>query len=203
VNVALRIAVCVAASISSATIDSRPAFSEARVAHSSGLATKKGDPVPAHVDDDFPVLATLDLIHTGELVVLDARSPDAMRFDALMADRVTGSRHPIDPALIGLLRAVATKHPGSRIEIVSGYRSPKLNEMLRKKGHHVSAHSQHTLGHACDFRVVPPDMDRGLDPRVLEQEIRALGWQGGTGVYPAKDDWFVHADVGPTRSWVD
>lgn len=200
-KVAWRFAVCLAASISSATIDSRPALSEARVAHGRRLATKKGDPVD--VDGDPPLLATLDQIHSGELVVMDARSPDPARFEALMADRITGSMHPIDPALLGLLRAVAAKHPGSRIEIVSGYRSPKLNEMLRKKGHHVSSHSQHTLGHACDFRVVPPGMDRGLDPRVLEQEIRALGWQGGTGVYPSKDDWFVHADVGPTRSWVD
>ena len=89
------------------------------------------------------------------------------------------------------------------MELVSGYRSPKLNEMLRKKGHHVASHSQHSLGHACDFRIVPEGARVGIDPRVLEKEIRALGWQGGVGVYPTAGDWFVHADVGANRRWVN
>jgi uncharacterized protein YcbK (DUF882 family) len=93
------------------------------------------------------------------------------------------------------------KDGAARIELVSGYRSPKLNEMLRKKGHHVASHSQHSLGHACDFRIVEPSADRGIDPRVLEREIRGLGWEGGVGGYLTKDDWFLHADVGPNRRW--
>lgn len=189
------------ASISSATIDARPQFPEPGAPHSAGLASKKGAPVDT--EDDFPVVATLVQIHSGELVALDARWPDDARFEALMADRATGSAHAIDPALLGLLRALAAKHPMSSIEIVSGYRSPKYNEMLRKKGHHVSPHSQHSLGRACDFRILPPGEGHGVDPSMLEQEIRSLGWKGGIGVYPAKDDWFVHADVGPTRSWVN
>ena len=36
---------------------------------------------------------------------------------------------------------------------------------------------------------------------VLEREIRALGWDGGVGVYTQEHDWFVHADVGPNRRW--
>jgi uncharacterized protein YcbK (DUF882 family) len=84
---------------------------------------------------------------------------------------------------------------------VSGFRSPKLNEMMRKKGHHVASHSQHSLGHAVDFRVVPPGEEKGIDPRVLEREVRALGWEGGVGVYTMEHDWFVHCDVGPHRGW--
>jgi uncharacterized protein YcbK (DUF882 family) len=38
---------------------------------------------------------------------------------------------------------------------------------------------------------------------VIEREIRALGWEGGVGVYPTAADWFVHADVGANRSWVN
>ena len=75
--------------------------------------------------------------------------------------------------------------------------------MLRKKGHHVASHSQHSLGHACDFRIVPPGAEVGLDPRVVEEEIRKLGWDGGVGVYPTPSDWFVHADVGKNRRWVN
>jgi uncharacterized protein YcbK (DUF882 family) len=149
------------------------------------------------------MLATLDQVHTGERVVLDADSPTQARFDALLSDRATGDGRPLDPQLLGLLRTLAAAHPGSRIELVSGYRSWKLNEMLRKKGHHVASHSQHSLGHACDFRIVPPGADVGIDPRVLEAEIRKLGWEGGVGVYPTKGDWFVHADVGRNRRWVN
>jgi len=196
-----KLAACLAAAISSATFDAQPALSEARVLHGAGLASKKGAPVD--VEQDLPLLGTLYQIHTGELVALDAQSPSSARFEALMADRITGATHVIDAALLELLRALAARHQGSWIEIVSGYRSPKLNEMLRKKGHHVSPHSQHSLGHACDFRIVPPGEPRALDPRVLGREIRSLGWDGGVGVYPSNDDSFVHADVGPARSWAD
>jgi uncharacterized protein YcbK (DUF882 family) len=73
--------------------------------------------------------------------------------------------------------------------------------MLRKKGHNVASHSQHSLGHAVDFRIVPPGDEKGIDPYTLEREIRELGWVGGVGTYPSKSDWFVHADVGPHRRW--
>jgi uncharacterized protein YcbK (DUF882 family) len=174
---------------------------EARVSHGSGLASKKGPDVDGPTN--VTLLATLAQVHSGERAVLDAESPTQDLVDSLLADRVTGARHPLDPQILGLLRAVAGNHPGCRIELVSGYRSPKLNEMLRKKGHHVASHSQHSLGHACDFRVVPPGQDAPLDPRVVQDEIRALGWQGGVGVYPTPADWFVHADVGANRSWVN
>jgi uncharacterized protein YcbK (DUF882 family) len=164
-----------------------------------------------------PIAATLVQTHTDERLILDAEGPAGARFDALLADRITGSSRPVDPRLLGLLRALvasfaidpASGREAPRIEIVSGFRSPKLNEMLRKKGHHVASHSQHSLGHAVDFRVVLPERaslekvnERGVDPRELETRIRAQGWTGGVGVYLAKDDWFVHADVGPNRRWL-
>jgi uncharacterized protein YcbK (DUF882 family) len=187
--------------LSASTFTSQPALPEAHVPHGEGLAEKKGS--HAETDMAMPLLATLDQIHTGERVAIDAEWPTQERFEALLADRATGAKHPLDEMLLVLLRALAAKHPGGRIELVSGYRSPKLNEMLRKKGHHVSAHSQHSLGHACDFRIVPPGEEAALDPRSVEAEIRGLGWEGGVGVYPSKDDWFVHADVGRNRRWVN
>jgi hypothetical protein len=33
--------------------------------------------------------------------------------------------------------------------------------------------------------------------------IRATGWDGGTGIYTLPEDWFVHADVGPNRTWFE
>jgi uncharacterized protein YcbK (DUF882 family) len=183
------------------TFAAQPALTEVRVPHGTGLAVKKALTVEA--DNPMPLLATLDQVHTGERVPLDSESPTPERFGALLADRATGAMHPIDPRLLTLLRALAAEHPGGRIELVSGYRSPKLNEMLRKKGHHVSSHSQHSLGNACDFRLIPGGEEAALDPRTVEREIRALGWDGGVGVYPTKDDWFVHADVGRNRRWVN
>jgi uncharacterized protein YcbK (DUF882 family) len=187
------------ASVSAGTLVAEPALTEARVAHGARLATKKG--LGEDGPDGVVLLATLEQVHTGEHLALDDVTPTQARFDALLADRSTGDSHPLDEHLLGLLRSLAAAHPGARIELVSGYRSPKLNEMLRKKGHHVASHSQHSLGHACDFRIVPPGQDLALDPRVVEGQIRALGWQGGVGVYPTHDDWFVHADVGRNRHW--
>ncbi|MGD0677724.1 MAG: DUF882 domain-containing protein [Polyangiaceae bacterium] len=197
----LRFTACMAASVSAVTLISPRAFPESRVAHGAGLASKKG--LARDEASELPLLATVEQVHTGEHVALDAASPTLPRFEALLADRMTGSSHAMAPELLDLLRRLAERHPGSRIEIVSGYRSPKLNEMLRKKGHHVSSHSQHSLGHACDFRLVLPGEEIALAPGIVEREIRALGWAGGVGVYPTKDDWFVHADVGPLRSWVN
>lgn len=187
-------------SVPTASDPVRAARAEAR---GSGLASKKGvEELPALP----PLLATLAQLHTDERVMLDAQSPPLSRFDGLLADRVTGTFHTLDPRLLDLLRAVAARfgEKGAvRIELVSGFRSPKLNELLRKKGHHVASHSQHSLGHACDFRVVPVGATKGIEPKVLEKEIRALGWDGGVGIYPTPADWFVHADVGPNRRWVN
>jgi uncharacterized protein YcbK (DUF882 family) len=195
-----------------AVLVASPSGVDERVEHGSGLANKKADAGtlevapstasgPASAPEPLPLLATLVQTHTEERVPLDDALPTQDRFAALLADRVTGERHPFDPRLLELLRALARSHPGARIELVSGYRSAKLNEAMRKKGHHVASHSQHSLGHACDFRLVLPDAARGLDPRILEKEIRDQGWTGGVGVYPLASDWFVHADVGPNRRW--
>lgn len=189
-----------------------PAALDARVSHSNALASKKAAPITvaeggstaaAAPREPSPLLATLIQTHTDERVPLDDTSPTQERFASLLADRVTGERHEFDPRLLTLLRSLAKKHAGARFELVSGYRSPKLNEMMRKKGHHVASHSQHSLGHAVDFRIVLPDGDpKGMSPLSLEKEIRDLGWDGGVGVYPTKHDWFVHADVGKNRRWV-
>ncbi|MBX3211720.1 MAG: DUF882 domain-containing protein [Labilithrix sp.] len=197
-----RLAAGLAATLGAALVAS-PAAVDATVARSSGLACKKEAIVATAPDEGEPpaLLGTLVQTHTDERVPLDERSPTPERFARLLADRVTGERRELDPKLLELLRSIARKYPGARFELVSGYRSPKLNEMLRKKGRRVASHSQHSLGHAVDFRVVVDSETRGIDPRVLEKEIRDLGWDGGVGVYTLSSDWFVHADVGRLRRW--
>ena len=104
----------VLAAVSASTLVAQTALPEARVAHGAGLASKKGPPDDA--TDDLPLLATLDQVHTGEYAALDAVSPSEERFDELLSDRSTGERASLDPRLLGLLRELAEKHPGCRIE---------------------------------------------------------------------------------------
>lgn len=142
-----------------------------------------------------PTLGTLFNLHTLEAVPLSDGEPSAERFSDLLADKALLARTPIAPPLLDLLRSLARPRPGARIDIVSGYRSAKRNEMMRKKGRHVASHSQHVLGQAVDFRV------EGLAVGEMVKAIEGLGWNGGLGRYDARHDLFVHADVGPKRRW--
>ena len=165
------------------------------------LAKGKDAKAGPEATEAAPLLGTLAHIHTNEHLLLTASEPTDARFTSFLADHVTDSTEPIDPRLLGLLRKLSVVHPDARFEMVSGYRSAKLNESRRKKGRHVASHSQHTLGQAVDFRIVPKGATRGVHPRLLEKEIRDLGWDGGVGVYTLESDWFVHADVGKNRHW--
>ncbi len=178
---------------------SMPLAAEPEVPLGSRRAVKKA--ADADAPSPAPLLATLVQVHTAERVALAPNEPTAERFAALLADRTTGETRALDPRLLDLLRAVAARYPYARLELVSGFRSPKLNERLRKKGHHVASHSQHSLGHAVDFRVVPDGQDAPVAPAELEALVRSLGWDGGVGVYPTENDRFVHCDVGPRRRW--
>jgi hypothetical protein len=87
----------------------------------------------------------------------------------------------------------AANHFGSdRIDVVSGYRAPKYNLILRKKGRQVARNSQHTHGSAVDFRV------RGVSVTRLHAWARSLRL-GGVGYYPSSG--FVHIDTDRVRYW--
>ena len=94
--------------------------------------------------------------------------------------------------LIGVLTRVAGRFSARRIDVVSGYRSPKYNLMLRKKGHQVARDSQHTHGNAVDFRI------RGVGTSQVLHYVRSLR-VGGVGFYPHSQ--FVHSDTGKVRYW--
>ena len=57
----------------------------------------------------------------------------------------------MDPRLVGMVVAAARNFHSDVVDVVSGFRHPKYNLMLRKKGHQVARDSQHTQGHAIDF----------------------------------------------------
>jgi hypothetical protein len=114
------------------------------------------------------------------------------RFHPFLRDHFTNQATRMDVRLIDVLTQVARKFRAARIEVVSGYRSPKYNLMLRKKGREVARASQHTEGHAVDFRV------RGVPTTQLLRYVRSLR-RGGVGYYPRSQ--FVHSDTGRIRFW--
>lgn len=80
------------------------------------------------------------------------------------------------------------------IHVVSAYRSPKTNSMLRRRSNGVAEKSQHMLGNAMDFFI----------PGVPLAKLRAAGLKmqsGGVGYYPRSGSPFVHFDVGRVRHW--
>lgn len=98
----------------------------------------------------------------------------------------------MDPALLDLVWEVYQKS-GSRkpVHVISGYRSPRTNKMLRRRGRGVAKNSQHTRGKALDFFL----------PDVSVAKLRALGLKehrGGVGYYRGS---FVHLDTGRVRHW--
>lgn len=137
-------------------------------------------------------------MHTGERlqVVYYARGgylPDALgSVDRLLRDFRTGEHHPIDPRLLDTLCALRVACGGGTFEIISGYRSPGTNAMLRRASTGVAQDSLHTTGRAIDVRLVGTAIAR------LRDEAIALG-HGGVGYYPASD--FVHLDTGRVRTW--
>ncbi len=194
----------IAATLSTAVV-AVPLEAEPGVNFASQRAVRKDPAVEVSdkaAEQSPSLFATLVQVHTGEHVALGDDGPTRARFDQLLADRTTGELRVLDPRLLDLLRGLAQQMPGARIELVSGFRSPKLNERLRKKGHNVASHSQHSLGQAVDFRIVPEGDVEPIDPLAIEKLVRDLGWEGGVGVYPIKSDRFVHADVGPMRRWL-
>jgi uncharacterized protein YcbK (DUF882 family) len=76
--------------------------------------------------------------------------------------------------------------------LLSGYRSPQTNAMLRSHSKGVAKNSLHMKGQAADLR---------LKSRSVKQISRAAETcsAGGVGHYYGSN--FVHMDCGPVRTW--
>ena len=102
----------------------------------------------------------------------------------------------MDPKLFDVLWEVYREagYEGQTINVVSAYRSPETNGMLRRRSRAVAKHSQHMLGKAMDTTM----------PGVSMSKIREIGvrlQRGGVGYYPTAGTPFVHLDVGSVRAW--
>lgn len=120
--------------------------------------------------------------------------PEAFEeINRVLRDFRTGDQFPIDPRVIDITavvhRASGTRYP---YKVLSGYRSPKTNNMLRRASGGVAKQSLHMSGRAIDLRLADVETSR----------IRELGMKlhaGGVGYYPSSD--FVHLDSGAFRHW--
>lgn len=111
----------------------------------------------------------------------------------LLRDHRSGTVHPIDPGLLDYVHDVMRMTGAAgEIEVVSGYRSPETNHLLRMRSRGVSTKSLHMYGKAIDLRVTDIDT-RDLRDAAIELK------RGGVGYYAASD--FVHMDVGRVRTW--
>lgn len=110
-----------------------------------------------------------------------------------LRDFRTGEIHQLDPELFDTLcRIKNCCGKTASFEIISGYRSAKTNEFLRKKGSGVAKRSLHMEGRAIDIRL------NGLPTKML-RDLAVTLHNGGVGFYPKSD--FVHIDTGKKRSW--
>ena len=115
------------------------------------------------------------------------------QINTILRDHRTNEIKPIDPQLLDMLFALSAKIDRSDpFHVISGYRSPRSNAMLRKNGNGVASRSLHMQGKAIDIRVP------GYDTEMLKKVAISMK-AGGVGYYPEPD--FVHIDTGRFRTW--
>jgi uncharacterized protein YcbK (DUF882 family) len=140
-------------------------------------------------------------IHTKEtLTVVYKRDgqyiPEAMdKIDWFLRDWRRNEATKMDRRTIDILWEIHTEL-GSKeaIHIISGYRSPATNEMLRRTQGGQAKNSNHIRGLAVDAYF--PDVDPRFPRYAALQKER-----GGVGYYPTSALPFVHVDTGRVRHW--
>lgn len=120
--------------------------------------------------------------------------PEALKeITRFMRDWRTNDVKTIDPRTIDIAaashRLLDTSEP---YMLLSGYRSPATNAMLRARSHGVARNSLHMRGMAADLR---------MKSRSVSQVYAAAAScrAGGVGRYSRSD--FVHMDCGDVRTW--
>lgn len=139
--------------------------------------------------------------HTGERLRVRFFSGSGYRHQKLkdanwfMRDWREKEERSVDIRLFWALAAIrqaarAEGHSG-QIVFLSGYRTQKTNDMLRKKGLGAARNSFHLQARAVDF-VIP-----GVP---VAQVAKYMNWLqvGGIGHYRNN---FIHIDTGPERTW--
>jgi len=120
--------------------------------------------------------------------------PDELaRINHIFRDIRSGKEREININLLDLLFKVKEQLKSEDpFHVMSGYRTPKSNAMLRKRKKGVAKNSLHMYGKAVDISI-PGYSLRGI--RKAAMKLQA----GGVGYYPRSK--FLHLDVGEVRYW--
>ena len=152
-------------------------------AHPASYAMRSKTPGVVHAtrlatNEDFTVRVSSRRGHVA---------PTALKSFERMMRSTGGLSHPPDPRLIALIGQVANHFGNRKLEVISGFRPYTPTQY--------TAHSNHNVGRALDFRVV------GVPNEVLRDYCKTLH-NVGVGYYP--NSTFVHLDVRDTpATWID
>lgn len=126
------------------------------------------------------------------LAVAPGEPPPPATIDRFLRDHYTNRPTQMEPRLLDAVVRAAQHFRSETAIVVSAFRHPKYNLILRKKGRQVARESSHTRGHAVDFYLPKIDTMR-LHAWAKAQRL------GGVGLYPTSR--FIHIDTGPIRFW--
>ena len=146
------------------------------------------------------LIVALRSVHTGEemnLVVpksLNVSNSAIEKFNHICRDWRYNQAQNMDRGLVQILAKICDESKGDirsiSVEILSGFRTQRTNEMLRRRSAMVAKNSFHKLGKALDFRLP------GIDLSQTKTSADRYAY-GGLGVYKN----FIHIDTGPQRRW--
>lgn len=111
----------------------------------------------------------------------------------VLRDFRSGEVKRIDPRLIDVLHRLYERLGARKaFHVISGYRSPATNAMLRQQSNGVAKRSYHMRGMAVDVALPSVEL---AQLRKAALSLKA----GGVGYYPKPG--FVHIDTGRVRRW--
>jgi len=178
------------------SVISRRGFLGACIGASAGLILPKAFSAPVPMRDR---ILSFYNTHTGEKLTTtywaDGQyvQEGLKDIEWLLRDHRVGKAHSMDTGILDILHVIQSRIDCQRpFHIISGYRSPKTNSMLRHISSGVAKKSYHMQGRAIDIRVPRYDIAK---LRKAALSIRA----GGVGYYPKSN--FIHVDTGRVRSW--
>jgi uncharacterized protein YcbK (DUF882 family) len=163
-----------------------------------GLATNSTESAVANGDTRTINLSNSHTNESGSFTYMVNGSYDSSVLEKLnwfLRDWRLDEPTKMDPKLFDIVWEVYRESGSSQpIDVLSGYRSPQTNAMLRMRSRQVAEHSQHMMGRAMDAHFLDVSTSR----------IRDIGMRmqaGGVGFYPTGNTPWVHLDSGSVRYW--
>jgi len=163
-----------------------------------GLSPSSTESAVANGDTRTIVLSSSHTNESGSFTYMVDGVYDQATLDKLnwfLRDWRLNEPTKMDPKLFDIVWEVY-RESGSKlpIDVLSGYRSPQTNAMLRRRSRQVAKFSQHMQGKAMDAHF--QDVDTATI-RDIAMRMEA----GGVGFYPSGYTPWVHIDSGDVRYW--